>query len=92
MREDLIERLGRGACAIPIRTELDAQTVALLREAAAALEAAREDAEFFRWLAVHPNLYTVCDLLRADQYVTLRRACESLAAIDQARGKGVADA
>lgn len=30
----LSERLGRGACAIPIRTELDAQTVALLREAA----------------------------------------------------------
>ena len=40
------------------------------------------DGEYFRWLATYPNFYTVCDLLRADQYVTLRRACEALWPID----------
>lgn len=43
----------------------------------------REDAEMFRWLTRYPNLYTVADLLKADQYVTLRRACEALMPTDQ---------
>lgn len=47
----------------------------------AALE---EDAEMFRWLAKHPNIYTVADLLRANQYVTLRRACEALMPLEGA--------
>lgn len=54
--------------------------------AEAQAEANRRDAEFFRWLATFPNLYTINDLLKADQYVTLRRACESLAPLDAAIG------
>ena len=63
------------------------QAAAALAETQAEVAALREDATFFRWLAVYPNLYTVADLLRADQYVTLRRACESLVPIDAA-GEG----
>jgi len=37
-----------------------------------------EDAAMFKWLATCPNLYVVADLLKAGQYLTLRRACESL--------------
>jgi hypothetical protein len=36
------------------------------------------DAEMFRWLAVYPNLHVASDLLRKDQYATLRRCCEAL--------------
>ena len=61
---------------------LMAQAAAALGEGQAEVAALREDATFFRWLAVHPNLYTVADLLRTDQYVTLRRACESLVPVD----------
>ena len=61
---------------------------ATLRAALDAGERDRVDADYFRWLAVYPNFYTVCDLLRADQYVTLRRACEALQPLDAARGNG----
>lgn len=37
-----------------------------------------KDAARYRWLAQYPNLYTVNDLLRADQYTTLTRACDAL--------------
>ena len=55
-----------------------------------------QDAEMFRWLATYPNLYTVADLLRKDQYATLRRACESLMPLEGANaevsGAGTASA
>ena len=37
-----------------------------------------KDAARYRWLTQYPNLYTVNDLLRADQYTTLTRACDAL--------------
>ena len=66
------------------------QTGALLREAAAALEAAREDAERYRWLRA---LDGACDAAACvnfnmgfDWYE--HHGAELDAAIDQARGKG----
>jgi hypothetical protein len=56
-----------------------AETVADLQGEVSRL---REDAAMFRWLTRYPNLYTVADLLKSDQYVTLRRACESLMPTD----------
>ena len=44
----------------------------------------QRDAAMFRWLADYPNAYTAVDLLRADQYTTLRRCCEALMPFDAA--------
>ncbi len=46
------------------------------------------EAMMFRFLATHQNLYTVADLLKADQYVTLRRACEALMPLECANPGG----
>lgn len=78
---DLVERLRN----FEGSDELGNGDFSLMIEAADALEAAGEDAEHFRWLGQCPNVYTVADLLRAGEYVTLRRACESLRPIDAAR-------
>ena len=40
------------------------------------------DADYFQWLATFPNIYTAADLLKAGQYVTLRRLCKSLVSLD----------
>jgi len=56
------------------------------RELLKLVERISADAAMFAWLAQHPNLYTVTDLLRADQYVTLRRACEALMPFDSEAG------
>jgi hypothetical protein len=66
-------------------TEHDDITAALRRQKDALqgeVSRLREDAAMFRWLTRYPNLYTVADLLKSDQYVTLRRACESLMPTD----------
>lgn len=56
--------------------------IALLQSSVgAAADAERvegDDARFFRWLEVYPNLYTAAHFLKGGQYVTLREACESL--------------
>lgn len=72
--------------------ERDQRLANLLLEASEAIAALSQtagvatskDAAMFAWLERYPNLYTVTDLLRADQYVTLRRACESLMPTDDA--------
>ena len=90
---DLIERLRDGCVLRPKRWSGDthddlggsideAATDALLREAAAALEAAREDADRWRWLRDKRT--------RAELEIVLHDEGPELdAAIDQARGKGV---
>ena len=93
MRDDLIERLRDGCVLRPKRWSGDtnddlggsideAATDSLLREAAAALEAAREDADRWRWLRDKRT--------RAELEIVLHDEGPELdAAIDQARGKGV---
>ena len=98
MREDLIERLRNfeGSDA------LGNGDFSLMHEAAAALEAAREDARRLDWLADRDNpignvqLPSVCVMnnmhsLRAAIDEAMRLDPELYAAIDQARGKGAND-
>ena len=63
-----------------------AELIVLLNEAAAALEAAREDAERYRWLLTKGKLPVRCSAgYYYEDGVTYPTA---EAAIDQARGKG----
>ncbi|MCE7031774.1 hypothetical protein LY625_03940 [Lysobacter sp. GX 14042] len=79
---DLVERLE----AFETSDELGNGDFSLLREAAAALEAAREDAERLDWLADQMRITDVNFILGS-----LPLNSQDLrAAIDQARGKGVA--
>lgn len=74
------------------------QTGALLREAAAALEAAREDSERLDWLDtqrgddVRQDPHSGDPVLVAHYWAIEGQCTDIRSAIDQARGKGVADA
>lgn len=82
MRENLIERLNR--VAKKFRGTLAGN---LYAQAAAALEAAREDAERYRWLRDRHDR-THQDWHVRDQWNNAPAIGDLDAAIDQARGKG----
>ena len=108
---DLIERLRDGCVLRPKRWSGDthddlggsideAATDALLREAAAALEAAREDAQRWQWIRENYSRITVTSAFNREhgygKFTTAAGTFETIdaavdAAIDQARGKGVVE-
>ena len=80
LAEELIGAVARGWCTGENAGKvMDVELAAAIAHEVAPLA---DDTAMFRWLATYPNFYTVCDLLRADQYATLRRACESLMPVD----------
>ena len=96
---DLIERLRKCAASHGWTGDPPPESVAALHlEAAAALEAAREDAERYRWLRRKVSAHGVIDgwTFAFPTHLTLPAPASAMrdpaggldAAIDQARGKG----
>ena len=62
----------------PTDAELNRRSIDAIDAVIKQREQDAKDAERYRWLAQYSNLFTVNDLLRADQYTTLTRACDAL--------------
>ena len=84
LRISFAESEARAEAAEAELASLRSWAASIAAQEATSAETDARDAAMFRFLAHYPNLHTVSDLLRKDQYATLRRACEALMPFDSA--------